>query len=123
MVFQNHNYLHLILSFLLIYHHDPDKSMRNKSNIVIIANIEETRSKNKAQLISEFKNECIIEIKDCKRVSITKIMNAYNTWCEKHDYESYQQLKDFKSDFKEYTGLKMSKSNGINGFQIELKIN
>lgn len=106
-----------------VYHHDPERSLKNKSYINIISKNEDTRSKDKAQLISEFKNECIIETKDCKRVSIKKTMNAYNTWCEKHSYKLYQQLKDFKVDFKEHTGLEISKSNGIRGFQIELKIN
>lgn len=99
-----------------VYHHDPEKSIKKVKILIKSSEIEQTKHP-----ILIFKEECIKEIKGSNRVGVTKLMEAFNTWCKKYGFKEYKKIKDFRENFEMITNLKRSKSN-IKGYKIELKI-
>lgn len=103
-----------------VYHHDPEKSIK-RVTIKIKSEIEESRNNNLINPILTFKEQCIKENEGCERVGVKKVMQAYNSWCEKNGFKKYEKMKNFREDFEEITNLKRSKTNKL-GYKIELKI-
>tara|TARA_B100000963_G_scaffold295990_1_gene267088 strand:+ start:1803 stop:4721 length:2919 start_codon:yes stop_codon:yes gene_type:complete len=98
-----------------VYYHDPNKEIKQ-------VKIQIKTENDLTDTILSFKDECIKEIKGSSRVGVTKVKEEFDKWCEKNRKTYCEGLKDFRKNFEKTTGLKLSKSIGIRGYKIELKI-